>query len=1055
MNRRPLLVVWLLFCVFAIFVNARAQVESPGVLVLSHTNIENGVVVPLCRTNMKDSVTQSNYAGAYATCTLNETLQNSTNSTVIESWNCSNRFDAVCTGLGVNSVDPGATYEIDGDHGLVLVPFVGCPDTCFFDPLDYVVAPIPIFQDSATILPGGDHLAFSVTPDDPDFVIARTEETPFVSILVNPASLNVKANDSVNFTADRTARWTLVGIGSIDPSTPLTGDQVLYKAPASIAIDSIDKLTACDLQTDHGENCTTVNIALRPLVVTVTGPPELFPSQEGSNEFQLPSYVASVSFVGTPVNTGLNWSVSDTSGASLVTMSSTPQKARLQVADTKTVKAPFDISLHACAQLDPFRCGSLTIHVPVSQVTVDQPIGADFVLDPSGQPIFDASGTLTFQANVSGPFFPEDQKPRWGIVPVPLGPNQGTIGPDPTSDFRGLYTPPTPLVPDQLNVIIKACVGGVQSQFDVTIFTDEICGFYLLQLQAHNSIVNTTLSVGSGETDPLSVTGFGFGAAPTITFADPSVGFTVSSITGPDSTGRTTVNGSVTVAPLAVTELTTLTVTSSLPPPSKPASTTFRVNAVRLTPAITPASATLLVTQSQQFTGSLGCATVGGQTCTVAQTFTCSVTPAFGVMNASTCLYTAPSTLSAATTVTGQACSTFGNKCVSLPINLVPVSVSVTPTAASLDSAQSQQFQSTVTNSPNNNQGTTWSISPAVGSISAAGLYTAPGVVSTLQTVTVSGCSVVDSSRCASAAVTLNPVAVAIAPGSVTLGQGQTQQFQATVTHSTNTGVVWSVSPAVGSISSTGLYTAPPSVTGNQAVVVKVCSSIAPANCATSTVNLIPPDFALSVSPSSGNTGMGFLAGFGVSVTSIGGFAGTVTLTATPPVGIGMSSNFSQTAVWGSGSSIVTFPVTSSTPGGSYIVTITGTSGALVHTAQINVTVLIESLSFTVSAPQTAPAGQTVTFTYTVTNNGFFSTDSVNVTGIPPGSTVTPTAWGGSGTGSLVFTTPATLGPGTYPLTFTAQTGSLSATATTGLTIPSPPPPPPPPPCTTRICLNQ
>src|SRR6185437_7006277 len=110
-----------------------------------------------------------------------------------------------------------------------------------------------------------------------------------------------------------------------------------------------------------------------------------------------------------------------------------------------------------------------------------------------------------------------------------------------------------------------------------------------------------------------------------------------SSITGPDSTGRTTVNGSVTVAPLAVTELTTLTVTSSLPPPSKPASTTFRVNAVRLTPAIAPASATLLVTQSQQFTGSLGCATVAGQTCTVAQTFTCSVTPAVGVMNASTC----------------------------------------------------------------------------------------------------------------------------------------------------------------------------------------------------------------------------------------------------------------------------------------------------------------------------------------------------------------------------------------------------------------------------------
>src|SRR6185437_9946661 len=289
-------------------------------------------------------------------------------------------------------------------------------------------------------------------------------------------------------------------------------------------------------------------------------------------------------------------------------------------------------------------------------------------------------------------------------------------------------------------------------------------------------------------------------------------------------------------------------------------------------------------------------------TCTVAQTFTCSVTPAVGVMNASTCLYTAPSTLSAATTVTGQACSTFGNKCVSFPINLVPVSVSITPTAASLDSAQSRQFQSTVTNVPNNNQGTTWSINPAVGSISAAGLYTAPAVVTTLQTVTVKPCSVVDSAQCASAPVTLNPVTVAIAPSAtVTLGEGQTQQFQATVTHSTNTGVVWTISPAVGAISATGLYTAPPSVTSNQAVVVKVCSSIAPANCATSTVNLVPPDFALSVSPNSISTGLGFKEGATVSIAPINAFSGPVTLSATLPSGIEMSSSFSIPTINGSG----------------------------------------------------------------------------------------------------------------------------------------------------------
>jgi hypothetical protein len=121
------------------------------------------------------------------------------------------------------------------------------------------------------------------------------------------------------------------------------------------------------------------------------------------------------------------------------------------------------------------------------------------------------------------------------------------------------------------------------------------------------------------------------------------------------------------------------------------------------------------------------------------------------------CLYTAPASLAAQTQVQGKACFTFGNGCTGFSINLVPVSVAVSPAAVSLKPVQSQQFQATVTNAPNNNQGVTWSISPAVGSITAAGLYTAPAVVSTTQSISVTACSVVDTIHCASVTVTLLP----------------------------------------------------------------------------------------------------------------------------------------------------------------------------------------------------------------------------------------------------------------------------------------------------------
>jgi hypothetical protein len=81
-------------------------------------------------------------------------------------------------------------------------------------------------------------------------------------------------------------------------------------------------------------------------------------------------------------------------------------------------------------------------------------------------------------------------------------------------------------------------------------------------------------------------------------------------------------------------------------------------------------------------------------------------------------------------------------------------------------------------------------------------------------------------------------VGVQISPTTVNLTASQTQQFTPTVTGTTNTNVTWSLSPAVGTVSSSGLYTAPSSITSNQAVSVIATSVADTTKTATATVNL-------------------------------------------------------------------------------------------------------------------------------------------------------------------------------------------------------------------------
>ena len=101
------------------------------------------------------------------------------------------------------------------------------------------------------------------------------------------------------------------------------------------------------------------------------------------------------------------------------------------------------------------------------------------------------------------------------------------------------------------------------------------------------------------------------------------------------------------------------------------------------------------------------------------------------------------------------------------------ISLSVSPTTATVASGGTAQFSAQVTNT--SNTAVTWSATS--GTVSTAGLFTAPTVTAT-KTVTVTATSVADNTKSASATVTVNATAgiltlspTSISFGSVTVGQ--------------------------------------------------------------------------------------------------------------------------------------------------------------------------------------------------------------------------------------------------------------------------------------------
>ena len=187
--------------------------------------------------------------------------------------------------------------------------------------------------------------------------------------------------------------------------------------------------------------------------------------------------------------------------------------------------------------------------------------------------------------------------------------------------------------------------------------------------------------------------------------------------------------------------------------------------------------------------------------------------------------------------------------------------ISISPRTSSLQAGKQQQFSAVV--SGLSNPQVTWTASGGV--ISSGGLYTAP---STSGTYTISAKAVssqngsltsVTSDLAVVTVTQANPppppvvTGITISPTASSLLVGAQQQFLASVTGTTSTGVIWSAS--AGTITSTGKYTAPATA---GTYTIKAVSSADPTKSASAIVVVsAPQQVSVSISPSNTSVSSG------------------------------------------------------------------------------------------------------------------------------------------------------------------------------------------------------
>jgi hypothetical protein len=216
-------------------------------------------------------------------------------------------------------------------------------------------------------------------------------------------------------------------------------------------------------------------------------------------------------------------------------------------------------------------------------------------------------------------------------------------------------------------------------------------------------------------------------------------------------------------------------------------------------------------------------------------------------------------------------------------------------------------------------------------------------------------------------------------------------------------------------------------------------SSGVPSVAASLQLGQAPPDFSVSAIPPSQDVVQGDSTTYTVSVTPASGFTGDVSLNLSG-LPQDATASFNPGSITTSGSSTLTVNTLGSTPVGSYPLTITATSGSLVHTTMVTLGVSAPpdfSLSVLPAARKVNRGGFTIYKATVTASGGFSGTVSFSVGGLPTRTRAkfNPTSLLGSGTTTLRIDVGPNASTGTNTLTITGSSGGLSHSSTVSLQV--------------------
>jgi uncharacterized membrane protein len=197
-------------------------------------------------------------------------------------------------------------------------------------------------------------------------------------------------------------------------------------------------------------------------------------------------------------------------------------------------------------------------------------------------------------------------------------------------------------------------------------------------------------------------------------------------------------------------------------------------------------------------------------------------------------------------------------------------------------------------------------------------------------------------------------------------------------------------------------------------------------------LTIAAPSFTLSAGSQSlgqGTSGTNY-----VSVNSLNGFTGSVTLSASG-LPSGVTASFSPNPTTGYNNTL-TLTASSSAAVGQYNVTITGKSGALTETTTFALT--IGAPSFTLSVGNLSLGQGTSSTNYVSVNslNGFTGSVTLSASGLPNGVTASFSPNPATGyNNALTLTASSSAAAGQYNVTITGTSGSQTASTTLMLTV--------------------